>query len=498
MGGASVYSDALKASVAGRPGGPSRPMAPCPPDVAEAMAAGARGGSPDATSRSPSRASPARPAAPRPSPSVWSTWRSRMPLAPSCSGTSGAATGPRNKRESAHAALRLLLDRLDAGDAAVRGGCRRRTGAGPGGPSDPPGGAHPRHRRGRRRCVRGDAGWRWRAGAVVSGCDPGGASPYTAAIEAAGIPFAAGHSADARGRWRTAAGRPASRPPRRSRRCARSPGAGRRARGRHRHRAVAAGHRGRRRHPGWSPGGVAGTHGKSTVVGLAGPPPGRRRRRPGGVRGCPHARGDHRRRCRPRRAGGGATPSWWRRTSTPATSTPYRPDVAVLLNAEWDHPDVFADEAAVLDAFEGWLRAPGPRAGPWSRTSATPGSRDWWTDWATGRGAWSGRARRSGRSTGTGRPVDPASGDLEVPGAPRRLGRRPGLRRGRRDEPGRDARAARAGRSPQCRQRGVRRCAGEPCWASLPRRHRRGPGRLRWGRSADGGQGRAARRARAR
>ena len=37
----------------------------------------------------------------------------------------------------------------------------------------------------------------------------------------------------------------------------------------------------------------------------------------------------------------------------------YRPDVAVLLNAEWDHPDVFADEDAVLDAFEGWLRAPG-------------------------------------------------------------------------------------------------------------------------------------------
>jgi UDP-N-acetylmuramate--alanine ligase len=29
--------------------------------------------------------------------------------------------------------------------------------------------------------------------------------------------------------------------------------------------------------------------------------------------------------------------------------------VAVLLNAEWDHPDVFADETAVLDAFEGWI-----------------------------------------------------------------------------------------------------------------------------------------------
>lgn len=40
----------------------------------------------------------------------------------------------------------------------------------------------------------------------------------------------------------------------------------------------------------------------------------------------------------------------------------YRPAVAVLLNAEWDHPDVFADVAAVLDAFERWLRAPGVEA----------------------------------------------------------------------------------------------------------------------------------------
>jgi UDP-N-acetylmuramate--alanine ligase len=38
---------------------------------------------------------------------------------------------------------------------------------------------------------------------------------------------------------------------------------------------------------------------------------------------------------------------------------PYRPAIAILLNAEWDHPDVFADETAVLEAFAGWLRAPG-------------------------------------------------------------------------------------------------------------------------------------------
>jgi UDP-N-acetylmuramate--alanine ligase len=38
---------------------------------------------------------------------------------------------------------------------------------------------------------------------------------------------------------------------------------------------------------------------------------------------------------------------------------PYRPDIAVVLNAEWDHPDVFDDRTAVVDAFEAWLRASG-------------------------------------------------------------------------------------------------------------------------------------------
>ena len=34
---------------------------------------------------------------------------------------------------------------------------------------------------------------------------------------------------------------------------------------------------------------------------------------------------------------------------------PYRPDVAVLTSAEWDHPDVFADRDAVVDCFAAWL-----------------------------------------------------------------------------------------------------------------------------------------------
>ena len=35
---------------------------------------------------------------------------------------------------------------------------------------------------------------------------------------------------------------------------------------------------------------------------------------------------------------------------------PYRPAIAVILNADWDHPDVFVDRAAVVDAFERWVR----------------------------------------------------------------------------------------------------------------------------------------------
>ncbi len=34
----------------------------------------------------------------------------------------------------------------------------------------------------------------------------------------------------------------------------------------------------------------------------------------------------------------------------------YRPDVAIVTSAEWDHPDVFADRDAVVDALAGWLR----------------------------------------------------------------------------------------------------------------------------------------------
>lgn len=36
---------------------------------------------------------------------------------------------------------------------------------------------------------------------------------------------------------------------------------------------------------------------------------------------------------------------------------PYRPAIIILTSLEWDHPDVFADLDAVSAAFEGWIRA---------------------------------------------------------------------------------------------------------------------------------------------
>lgn len=38
---------------------------------------------------------------------------------------------------------------------------------------------------------------------------------------------------------------------------------------------------------------------------------------------------------------------------------PYRPAVIVLLNAEWDHPDVFSGESDVFDSFAAWIRQAG-------------------------------------------------------------------------------------------------------------------------------------------
>jgi UDP-N-acetylmuramate--alanine ligase len=40
----------------------------------------------------------------------------------------------------------------------------------------------------------------------------------------------------------------------------------------------------------------------------------------------------------------------------------YRPSIAIVTSAEWDHPDVFADRAAVIATFDAWLRRAMPAA----------------------------------------------------------------------------------------------------------------------------------------
>jgi len=35
----------------------------------------------------------------------------------------------------------------------------------------------------------------------------------------------------------------------------------------------------------------------------------------------------------------------------------YRPDIAIVTSADWDHPDVFVDREAVIDTFRRWLEA---------------------------------------------------------------------------------------------------------------------------------------------
>jgi UDP-N-acetylmuramate--alanine ligase len=197
-----------------------------------------------------------------------------------------------------------------------------------------------------------------RAGAAVTGCDPGGSSPYTAALEAAGIPIAAAHdprhvvAGDVALVDRVAATKALT---------AVAPD---------HPELVAAREHGVVPEPwqqliadvaetqGGRLVGIAGTHGKSTTSGwlvhvltAAGLDPGAfvGALLPASITGGPPG-----------------TARWGRGDAFVVEADEYagnfdayRPQVAVLLNAEWDHPDVFADEDAVLDAFEGWLRSPG-------------------------------------------------------------------------------------------------------------------------------------------
>ena len=195
----------------------------------------------------------------------------------------------------------------------------------------------------------------WHAGAAPDGCDAGGPSPYTPPLEAAGIPLAWVHDAA----HVTRAPRPdrlavtkaltAVAPDHPELAAARALGVPLEPW----QQVVADAAVGR------TLVGVAGTHGKSTTSGwlvhllvTAGLDPSAfvGALMPSSVTGGLPATA---------RRGRGAT-FVVEADEYAGNFDPYRPRIAVLTNAEWDHPDVFADLDAVVDAFAGWLSAAGP------------------------------------------------------------------------------------------------------------------------------------------
>ncbi len=192
-----------------------------------------------------------------------------------------------------------------------------------------------------------------RAGGEVSGCDPGGPSQYTAAVEAAGIAIAWRHDA--------AHIRAASPPPARlavtKALTAIDPDHPELVAAREAgipvepwQQVVADAASGRRLVA------VAGTHGKSTTAGWlvhvlvsvgADPSAFVGALLPAALTGGPVATA---------RWGGGEA-FVVEADEYAGNFDAYRPDLAVLTSLEWDHPDVFADLDAVTQAFERWLVA---------------------------------------------------------------------------------------------------------------------------------------------
>ncbi|HVM30114.1 MAG TPA: Mur ligase family protein [Candidatus Limnocylindrales bacterium] len=194
------------------------------------------------------------------------------------------------------------------------------------------------------------------AGASVSGCDAGGESPYTPALAQAGIPLAWRHSAEHLGD-----SAPGGRPQRLAVTKALTSVAADHP------ELVAARRAGIPLEP-WQQlvadaaatrssrlVAVAGTHGKSTTSGWLVDLLVRAGRDPSAFVGA----------LLPAAVTGGepATARWGggdafvvEADEYAGNFDAYRPEVAVLLNVEWDHPDVFADQAEVEEAFVRWLR----------------------------------------------------------------------------------------------------------------------------------------------
>ena len=188
------------------------------------------------------------------------------------------------------------------------------------------------------------------AGALVTGCDPGGASPYTPALDALGIAVDDQHAVA----HVTAGPRPdrlavtkaltAIDPDHPELAAARALGIPLEPW----QQVVADAAHGR------TVAGVAGTHGKSTTAGwlvhtltAAGHDPSAfvGALLPSALTGGP-----------PATARWGSGPAFVVEADEYAGNfDAYRPDLAVLTSVEWDHPDVFADRDAVAAAFVAWL-----------------------------------------------------------------------------------------------------------------------------------------------
>jgi UDP-N-acetylmuramate--alanine ligase len=189
------------------------------------------------------------------------------------------------------------------------------------------------------------------AGAAVSGCDEGGPSPYTPALVARGIPLAWSHDPahvtdePRPDRLAVTKALTAVRPDHPELTAARSLGIEPESW----QQVVADAAVGRTLVA------VAGTHGKSTTAGWlvhvlveAGLDPSAfvGALLPGSVTGGEPATA---------RSGSGAA-FVVEADEYAGNFDPYRPAIAILTGAEWDHPDVFADAAAVEATFTAWLR----------------------------------------------------------------------------------------------------------------------------------------------
>jgi UDP-N-acetylmuramate--alanine ligase len=197
-----------------------------------------------------------------------------------------------------------------------------------------------------------------RCGASVTGCDPGGPSPYTTALTEAGIRIDWKHSADhvagsldQRGQapQRLAVTKALTSVDPDHPELAAARAAGIALEPWQQVVADAAATSGQRLVA------IAGTHGKSTTSGWLVDLLVRAGRDPSAFVGAlldPHLV-----------EGTPSTARWGRGSEFIVEADeyagnfdPYQPSIAVLLNAEWDHPDVFADEDAVIGAFARWLR----------------------------------------------------------------------------------------------------------------------------------------------